>query len=72
MTASAVKKHFEDLVEGQVTRYELPNLYALNFVMELALDGGGTISLRTDAQGKTHGAAILLMEIEVASDELID
>jgi hypothetical protein len=55
-----------------VTRYELPNLAALNFVMEKALDGGGTISLRTDAQGKTHGAALLTMEIEVASDELAD
>jgi hypothetical protein len=48
-----------------VERYELPNLSALNFVMHEALDGGGTISLRTDAQGKTLGAALLRMEIEV-------
>jgi hypothetical protein len=53
-----------------VTRFELPNLNALNFVMKQALDGGGTISLRTDAQGKTHGAALLRMEIEVSQNEL--
>ena len=72
VTADRVKQHFGGLVRGRVTRYELPNLAALNFVMEEALDGGGTISLRTDAQGKTHGAALLTMEIEVASDELAD
>jgi len=70
VTAERVKRHFGSLVSGGVTRYELPNLNALNFVMEKALDGGGTISLRTDAQGKTHGAALLMMEIEVGSDEL--
>jgi hypothetical protein len=70
VTAERVKRHFGALVCGDVTRYELPNLNALNFVMEKALDGGGTISLRTDAQGKTHGAALLMMEIEVGSDEL--
>ncbi|MFL6352692.1 MAG: hypothetical protein ACJ74Z_12700 [Bryobacteraceae bacterium] len=70
VTADRVKRHFGALVCGRVIRYELPNLSALNFVMEKALDGGGTISLRTDAQGKTHGAALLTMEIEVASDEL--
>lgn len=71
VTADRVKSHFGPLVKGKVTRYELPNLGALNFVMEQALDGGGTISLRTDAQGKTHGAALLAMEIEVGADELI-
>jgi hypothetical protein len=70
VTADRVKQNFGTLVGGRVTRYELPNLAALNFVMEEALDGGGTISLRTDAQGKTHGAALLTMEIEVAPDEL--
>lgn len=70
VTAERVKAHFGPLVEGVVTRYELPNLAALNFVMEKALDGGGTISLRTDAQGKTHAAALLAMEIEVGPDEL--
>ena len=72
VTAGRVKQHFGSLVLGPVTRYELPNLGALNFVMEQALDGGGTISLRTDAQGKTHGAALLTMEIEVEPDELAD
>ncbi len=72
VTAARVKNHFGPLVLGPVTRYELPNLGALNFVMEQALDGGGTISLRTDAQGKTHGAALLTMEIEVEPDELAD
>jgi hypothetical protein len=72
VSAFRVKDHFGPLVLGKVTRYELPNLGALNFVMEQALDGGGTISLRTDAQGKTHGAALLTMEIEVEPDELAD
>lgn len=70
VTADRVKAHFGQLVEGAVTRYEVPNLSALNFVMEKALDGGGTISLRTDAQGKTHAAALLRMEIEIEPDEL--
>ena len=64
VTADRVKAHFKELVKGKVERYELPNLNALNFVMHEALDGGGTISLRTDAQGKTLGAALLRMEIE--------
>jgi hypothetical protein len=70
LTPARVKTHFGSLVLGNVTRFELPNLNALNFVMEQALDGGGTISLRTDAQGKTHGAALLRMEIEVSQNEL--
>ena len=65
VTADRVKAHFKELVKGKVDRYELPNLNALNFVMHEALDGGGTISLRTDAQGKTLGAALLRMEIEL-------
>jgi hypothetical protein len=70
LSPDKVKQYFGPLVRGRVTRYELPNLDALNFVMEQALDGGGTISLRTDAQGKTHAAALLRMEIEVSRDEL--
>lgn len=64
VTAERVKAHFGELVKGAVTRYELPNLYALNFLLEEALGGGGTLSLRVDAQGKTFGAALLRMEIE--------
>jgi hypothetical protein len=64
VTAERVKAHFKEFVKGKVERFELPNLWALNFVMHEALDGGGTISLRTDAQGKTLGAALLRMEID--------
>ena len=65
VTAERVKQHFGDLVKGGVERFELPNLGALNFLLHGALGGGGTLSLRTDAQGKTFGAALLSLEIEV-------
>ncbi|HKE27755.1 MAG TPA: hypothetical protein VKB88_35610 [Bryobacteraceae bacterium] len=65
VTADRVKAHFGDLVKGAVERFELPNLGALNFLLHQALGGGGTVSLRTDAQGKTFGAALLGMEIEM-------
>jgi hypothetical protein len=65
VTEARVKAYFGDLVNGAVTRYELPNLGALNFLLEGALGGGGTLSLRTDAQGKTLSAALLQMEIEL-------
>ena len=70
VTADRVKNFFGSLVKGSVERYELPNLGALNFVMHQALGGGGTVSLRVDAQGKTLGAALLGMEIEVDEQEL--
>ena len=70
VTPTRVKSHFGALVEGEVERYELPNLAALNFLLRRALGGGGTVSLRTDAQGKNFGAALLSMEIEVAREEL--
>ena len=65
VTAERVKRHFRELVEGEVERFELPNLGALNFLLHRALGGGGTVSLRTDAQGKTFGAALLSLEIEL-------
>lgn len=65
VTAARVRHHFRELCRGEVSRYELPNLYALNFVLQQALDGGGTVSLRTDAQGKTLSAALLRMEVEI-------
>jgi hypothetical protein len=65
LTPDRVKRHFGDLVKGPVERFELPNLAALNFLLHGALGGGGTVSLRTDAQGKTFGAALLRMEIEM-------
>jgi len=71
VTAERVKAHFNEFVKGKVERFELPNLWALNFVMHEALDGGGTISLRADAQGKTLGAALLRMEIEVPDTDAL-
>lgn len=68
VTAERVKAHFGGWVKGAVERYELPNLHALNFMLCGALDGGGTVSLRTDAQGKVLSAALLRMEIEVDDD----
>ena len=65
VTAERVKRHFGAMVQGEVERFELPNLGALNFLLHGALGGGGTVSLRTDAQGKTFGAAMLAMEIDV-------
>jgi hypothetical protein len=70
VTADRVKHFFGSMVKGNVERYELPNLGALNFLLHEALGGGGTLSLRIDAQGKTLGAALLRMEIEIASGEL--
>jgi len=65
VTAERVKAHFGSLVKGRVERFELPNLGALNFLLYEALDGGGTVSLRTDAQGKNMGSALLSMEIAI-------
>jgi hypothetical protein len=70
VTADRVKHFFGEMVKGNVERFELPNLGALNFLMHQALGGGGTLSLRIDAQGKTLGAALLRMEIEIVSGEL--
>lgn len=70
LTPDRVKHHFGDLVKGRVDRFELQNISALNFVLHEALDGGGTLSLRIDAQGKTLSAALLRMEIEVDEYEL--
>jgi hypothetical protein len=67
VTAERVKKHFEGICLGKVERFELPNLGALNFLLHESLDGGGTLSLKADAQGKTYSAALLRMEIEVDS-----
>ena len=60
-----MKQFFGATVTGEVERFELPNLGALNFLLHEALGGGGTVSLRVDAQGKTLGAALLRMEIDV-------
>jgi hypothetical protein len=70
LTPARVQSHFGALVEGPVERYELPNVCALNFLLHRALGGGGTVSLRTDAQGKTFGAALLALELEVRPEEI--
>jgi hypothetical protein len=63
LTAERVKAHFAEVCNGDVQRYELPKLRALNFILRDALDGGASASLRTDAQGKTYGNGLLLLEI---------
>ena len=70
VTPARVKSHFGELVRGEVERFELPNLGALNFLLHESLGGGGTLSLRIDAQGKTLGAGLLFLEIEVSEAEL--
>lgn len=65
VTADRVAEHFRGIALGRVERYELPNLRALNFLLHNALGGGGTKSLKNDAQGKTLGAALLRMEIDI-------
>ncbi|HEX9940707.1 MAG TPA: hypothetical protein VGG03_01725 [Thermoanaerobaculia bacterium] len=70
VTAERVKAHFREVCRGPVQRYELPNILALNFVLHDSLGGGGTESLKNDAQGKTHAQGLLQMEIDVP-DELV-
>ena len=65
VTAERVKQHFSEICHGKVERFEIPNLGALNFLLHESLDGGGTMSLRADPQGKTYSAALLRMEIDV-------
>jgi hypothetical protein len=69
VTAARVKEHFKGICQGEVERFELPNLGALNFLLHESLGGGGTLSLMTDAQGKTFSTALLRMEIEVSENE---
>lgn len=65
LTEERVKKHFEGICFGKVERYELPNIGALNFLLHNSLGGGGTKSLKNDAQGKTLSSVMLRMEIEI-------
>ena len=69
VTAARVKEHFKGICNGEVERFELPNLGALNFLLHESLGGGGTLSLMTDAQGKTFSTALLRMDIEISEDE---
>jgi hypothetical protein len=65
LTADKVKEHFTGICKGEVERYELPNIRALNFILHNTLGGGGTVSLKHDAQGKTLAAALLRMELDL-------
>jgi hypothetical protein len=69
VTAERVKQHFRGICKGEVERFELPNLGALNFLLHESLGGGGTLSLMTDAQGKTFSTALLRMEIDLSQAE---
>jgi hypothetical protein len=69
VTVDRVTAHFKNVIKGSVERFELPNLFALNFLLHGALGGGGTITLRTDAQAKVYSSAMLRMVIDVPDDE---
>jgi hypothetical protein len=69
VTAERVKEHFKGICKGDVERFELPNLGALNFLLHESLGGGGTLSLMTDAQGKTFSTALLRMELDLPDEE---
>jgi hypothetical protein len=71
VTRSRVADHFRGMIDGEVDRFELPNLNALNFLLHGALDGGGTLSLKTDAQGKVFSTALLRMVIDVPDAEAV-
>ena len=68
VTAERVKEHFAGICLGEVERFELPNLGALNFLLHQSLDGGGTLALKADPQGKTYSTALLRMEIDAYGD----
>src|SRR5262245_47613188 len=68
LTVDRVKRHFAKICRGNVERFEAPNLRALNFILHDSLGGGGSESLKTDAQGKTHGLGILALEIDLPDD----
>lgn len=69
VTRDRVAQHFAGVIEGGVDRYELPNLKALNILLHGALDGGGTLSLKTDAQGKVFSTALLRLELDIPDAE---
>ena len=68
LTSARVKDHFQGIVLGQVQRFEMVNLRALNFILHDSLGGGGSASLKNDAQGKTHAMALLRIAVEVPDD----
>lgn len=70
LTIQKVKEHMKYVCKGEVERYELPNIGALNFILNESLGGGGTVSLKLDAQGKTHASQVLRMDIDVPEELL--
>ena len=70
LTSEKVKDHMKHVCKGEVERYELPNIGALNFILNESLGGGGTVSLKLDAQGKTHASQVLRMDIDVPEELL--
>ena len=70
LTEERVKEHMKHICKGKVERYEMENIGALNFVLNESLGGGGTVSLKLDAQGKTHASSLLRMELEVPEELL--
>jgi hypothetical protein len=70
LTSEKVKEHMKYVCKGEVERYELPNIGALNFILNESLGGGGTVSLKLDAQGKTHASQVLRMDIDVPEELL--
>jgi hypothetical protein len=71
LTKERVKKYMKNICKGEVERYEMENIGALNFILNESLGGGGTVSLKLDAQGKTHASTLLRMELDVPK-ELLD
>ena len=69
LTAERVRQHFREVCRGRVDRYEVPRIRALNFILHDSLGGGGTESLKNDAQGKTHGQGLLMLELEVTDEQ---
>jgi hypothetical protein len=65
LTTDIIKSHFSDIVKGKILKYNLDNLNAINYILEDSLRGGGSESLLNDAQGKTYGQALLLLEVEL-------
>jgi hypothetical protein len=70
LTADRVKEHMKHVCKGEVERYEMPNIGALNFILNESLGGGGTVSLKLDAQGKTHASQVLRMDVDVPEELL--
>ena len=68
LTVEKIKEHYKSIVKGEIIRYEMDNLLALNFILGDSLGGGGSESLLNDAQGKTHGQALLMMEVDLPED----